>query len=105
MADAAAAEPQHAPFRTATGRLAAYDARLRLLTVETAAGSSTYRVAPDARVWVGKRRLPVSDLATRRWAQVTVAFAEREGVRTTHTVRLAEADQAGRSRQERERWQ
>jgi hypothetical protein len=63
-----------------------------------ATGSSTYRVAADARAWIGRRRLSVSDLAAHLGARVTIAFAEADGIRTTHTVRLAEGEPAGRSR-------
>jgi hypothetical protein len=98
MTDTPLAEPPHVAFRTATGRLAAYDMPTRLLTVEAATGSSRYRVAADARVWLGRRRLPVSDLAAYLGEQVTIAFAETNGVRTTHTVRVAEGERAGRSR-------
>jgi hypothetical protein len=85
-------------FRTATGTLAAFDRRERLLTVEAATGSSSYRVATDARAWLGRRRVPVSDLASYVGAQVTIAFGEVNGVRTTHTVRLAEGERAPRPR-------
>ncbi len=94
-------EPRTAPpqtaetppvFHTATGRLAAYDPRTRLVTVEAATGTSQYRVASDARVWMGRRRLSVSDLAKHLGAQTTVAFNQTDGVRATHTVRLADAE-------------
>ena len=98
MADTPLAEPPHIAFRTATGRLAAYDMPTRLLTVETVTGASRYRVAVDARVWLGRRRLPVSDLAACLGEQVTIAFSETKGVRTTHTVRVAEGERAGRAR-------
>ncbi len=90
------AEPRPA-FHTATGRLAAFDSGARLVTVETVTGASTYHVAADARVWIGRRRLPVGDLAGHLGAQTLIAFAEADGVRTTHTVRLAEGG-AGRAR-------
>lgn len=87
-----------AVFHTATGRLAAYEPRTRLVAVEAATGVSTYHVAADARVWVGRRRVSVSDLSRHLGAQTTVAFAEANGIRTTHTVRLAEGERAGRPR-------
>ena len=93
-----AAPPRPRPtFRTATGRLAAFDKRERLLTVESVAGSSSYRVAADARAWLGRRRLAVSDLAWYVGAQVTLAFGEVDGIRTTHTVRLAEGERPQRA--------
>ncbi len=91
-----AAEPRPT-FRTATGTLAAYDRRERVLTIDSAAGSSRYLVAADARAWLGRRRLHVSDLASYVGAQVTLAFGEVDGVRTTHTVRLAEGERPGRA--------
>jgi hypothetical protein len=76
---------------TATGTLIAYDATSRLLTVRSATGQSEFHVAGDARVWLGTRRLPTRQLAAQAGAQVTVAWSEAGGVRTTHTVRVAEA--------------
>jgi hypothetical protein len=61
-------------------------------------GSNVYLVAAAARAWIGRRRLPVSDLATHLVAQVTIAFAVTNGVRTTHTVRVADGERAGRAR-------
>jgi hypothetical protein len=77
-------------YQTATGTLAAYDPVTRVLTVRNAAGTSEFHVAADARVWLGSRRLPVSELGAHPGAEVTVAWAEVDGVRTTHTVRLEE---------------
>jgi hypothetical protein len=79
-----------ATHRTATGTLVAYDPLTRVLTVLSATGSSEFHVAFDARAWEGSRRLPVKELAVHMGAQVTVAWSEAGGVRTTHTVRLAE---------------
>lgn len=77
-----------ASHRTATGTLAAYDPVTRVLTVQSATGSSEFLVASDARAWEGSRRLPVRELRAHLGAQVTVAWSEADGVRTTHTVRL-----------------
>ena len=83
--------PAAAPSRhTSTGTMAGYDADTRQLTVSSASGSSAFHLAPDARVWLGNRRLAVAQLKTRVGAQVTVSWSEADGVRTTHTVRLAE---------------
>jgi hypothetical protein len=82
--------------RTATGKLTAYDPLTRVLTVQSATGSSEFHVAADARAWQGSRRLPVRELGAHIGAQVTVAWSEAGGVRTTHTVRLAESRGAGR---------
>lgn len=83
--------PAAAPSRhTSTGTMAGYDADTRQLTVSSASGSSAFHLAPDARVWLGNRRLPVAQLKARVGAQVTVSWSEADGVRTTHTVRLAE---------------
>ncbi len=79
-------------WRTTTGTLSAYDPRTRVLTLHSASGVSTFQVAGDARAWLGRRRLPVGQLGAHLGAQVTVAFGEADGVRTTHTVRLAEID-------------
>ncbi len=79
-------------WRTTTGTLTAYDRRTRVLTLRSASGVSTFQVAGDARAWLGRRRLPVGQLGAHLGAQVTVAFGEADGVRTTHTVRLAEID-------------
>ena len=76
---------------TSTGTMAGYDADTRQLTVSSASGSTAYHLAPDARVWLGNRRLPVAQLKARLGAQVTVSWSEADGVRTTHTVRLADA--------------
>jgi hypothetical protein len=76
--------------RTATGTLASYDPVTRILTVQSATGSSEFHVAPDARAWEGSRRLQVRELATHVGEQVTVAWSESGGVRTTHTVRLTD---------------
>jgi hypothetical protein len=86
----AAASSHH----TATGTMTAYDPVTRVLTVQSATGSSEYRVAPDARAWLGNRRLPVRQLGEHTGAQVTVAWSETDGVRTTHTVRVAESSAA-----------
>jgi hypothetical protein len=84
--------PSH---HTATGTMAAYDPGARALTVDSVTGSIVYRVASDARAWLGQRRLPLQQLASHVGAQVTVAWTEVDGVRTTHTVRLEEP-RAGR---------
>ena len=52
-------------------------------------------MASDARAWLGNRRLPVSQLGAHAGAQVTVAWSEADGVRTTHTVRLASRARRG----------
>ncbi len=83
-----------AGHRTATGTLAAYDPATRVLTVQSATGSSEFHVAADARAWEGSRRLPVHELGAHVGAQVTVAWSDAGGVRTTHTVRLTEAASA-----------
>ena len=80
--------------RTATGTLAAYDPVTRILTVQSATGSSEFHVASDARAWEGSRRLPVRELGAHVGEQVTVAWSEAGGVRTTHTVRLNETGNA-----------
>jgi hypothetical protein len=82
-----ASAPSH---HTATGTLIAYDAPSRLLTVRSATGLAEFHVAVDARVWLGTRRLPAPQLGAHAGAQVTVAWSEAGGVRTTHTVRVAE---------------
>ena len=84
-------------FETATGTLASYDTMTRTLTVRNATGASEFHVAADARLWLGNRRIPVSQLQAHTGAQVTVAWAEVDGVKTTHTVRLEEPG-AGRGR-------
>ena len=91
LADAQTAPPpgHHHKSATATGTLAAYDPQTRQLTVSSASGSSAFRLASDARVWLGNRRLPVAQLKQRIGAQVTVSWSERDGVPTSHTVRLA----------------
>jgi hypothetical protein len=76
---------------TATGTLTAYDPVTRVLTVRSATGFSEFHVAADARAWQGSRRLPVRELGAHIGAQVTVAWSEAGGWRTTHTVRLAES--------------
>jgi hypothetical protein len=82
--------PAAASSHTSTGTMAGYDADTRQLTVSSASGSSAFHLAPDARVWLGNRRLPVAQLRARVGAQVTVSWSDADGVRTTHTVRLAE---------------
>jgi hypothetical protein len=76
--------------RTATGTMTAFDPATRALTVASAKGSVVYRVASDARAWLGRKRLPVRQLPSHVGAQVTLAWSEVDGVRTTHTVRLEE---------------
>jgi hypothetical protein len=83
-----------ATHRTATGTLAGYDAVTRILRVQSATGSSEFHVASDARAWEGSRRLPVQELAAHVGEQVTVAWSESGGVRTTHTVRLTDTSSA-----------
>lgn len=73
---------------TASGTLAAYDPVTRVLTIRNAAGSLEFHVTADARLWLGSRRVPVAQLGTHAGAQVTVAWSEAGGVRTTHTVRV-----------------
>jgi hypothetical protein len=77
-------------YETATGTLEAYEPRTRVITVRSATGSSEFHVATDARFWLGRRRLPVSQLSAHTGEQVTVAWSERDGVRTTHTVRVTD---------------
>lgn len=84
-------------YHTATGTLASYDPEARVLTVRSATGSSEFRVASDARAFLGNRRLAVGDLGRHVGAQVTVAWSEEGGVRRTHTVRLA-VGRAGRGK-------
>jgi hypothetical protein len=79
---------------TATGTMTAYDPETRQLTVTSASGSTAFHLASDARVWLGIRRMPAAQLKTKIGAQVTVSFSETDGVRTSHTVRLA-ADEPG----------
>ena len=76
-------------YHTATGTLEGYDPEARVLTVHSATGSSEFQVASDARAFLGNHRLAIGDLGAHLGAQVTVAWSEKEGVRTTHTVRLA----------------
>jgi len=83
-----AAAPSH---HTATGTMTAYDPATRVMTVLSATGSTEFHVAADARAWLGTRRLPVSQLEAHAGTQVTVAWSESDGVRITHTVRLAES--------------
>jgi hypothetical protein len=80
-----------ASHHTATGTMTAYDAATRVLTVLSATGFSEFHVVAGARAWLGNRRLPVSQLGEHAGTQVTVAWSEADGVRTTHTVRLAES--------------
>ena len=76
---------------TATGTMTAYDPAARVLAIQAATGSTEFHVAADARAWLGSRKLPVSQLGAHVGAQVTVAWSEADGVRTTHTVRVAES--------------
>lgn len=76
---------------TATGTLAGYDPLTRVLTVRSATGSSEFHLAADARFWLGNRRLPVDRLRAYTGAQVTIAWSQVGGVRTTHTVRVTAA--------------
>jgi hypothetical protein len=79
-----------ASHHTATGTMTAYDPATRVLTVLSATGSTEFHVAADGRAWLGNRKLPVSQLEAHVGTQVTVAWSEADGVRTTHTVRLTE---------------
>ena len=85
----AAAEPRPS-HQTAAGTLTAYDSVTRVLTIRNATGSLGFHVAADARLWLGNRRLPDAQLGTHAGAQVTVAWSETGGVRTTHTVRVTD---------------
>ena len=78
-----------ATHHTATGTMTAYDPATRVLAIRAATGSTEFHVAADARAWLGSRRLPVSQLGAHVGAQVTVAWSESDGMRITHTVRLA----------------
>jgi len=89
-AQAAPPAERRASYQTATGTLTAYDTVTRVLTVLSASGSKEFHVATDARLWLGSRRVPVSQLSARAGAQVTVAWSDVDGVRTTHTVRVSE---------------
>jgi hypothetical protein len=84
------ATDQLSRHRTATGTMTGYDPESRVLTIRSAAGSTAYCVAPDARAWRGRRSLPLPQLPSHVGEQATVAWAEVDGVRTTHTVRLDE---------------
>ena len=86
----------HRSRHTATGTMAAFDPETRQLTVASAIGSAAYHLAADARVWLGNKRLPVSQLKARVGVQVTVSWSDADGVRTTHTVRLA-GDPSGKT--------
>jgi len=100
IASALAVRPALASWRhhaaTATGTMAAYDPETRVLTVASASGSTPYHLAADARVWLGNHRLPVAELPSHVGAQVTVSWSDADGVRTTHTVRLAVEPPGGR---------
>jgi hypothetical protein len=87
VSSAAEPRPSHP---TAAGTLAAWDPVTRLLTVRNATGSREFHVSADARFWLGNRRLPIVQLGSHVGAQVTVAWSEADGVRTTHTVRVAD---------------
>ena len=76
---------------TAAGTLTEYDPVTRVLTLRNAIGSSEFHVAADARFWLGNRRLPLAQLGAHAGAQVTVAWSETGGVRTTHTVRVTDS--------------
>jgi hypothetical protein len=80
-----------ASHHTATGTMTAYDSATRMLTVVSATGPTEFHVAVDARAWLGNRRLPLSQLGAHTGTQVTVAWSEADGLRTTHTVRLTES--------------
>jgi len=77
-------------YQTATGTLTAYDPVTRVLTVRSATSSTEFLVAEDARIWLGNRRLPVSQLGAHAGAQVTVAWSRTDRGRTTHTVRVTD---------------
>jgi hypothetical protein len=79
----------HLSFRTATGQVVSWDSGRRVLVLRAAGEETSFVVAADARLWVGTRHVALDRLAASLGAQATVAYAEREGVRTTHTVRLA----------------
>jgi hypothetical protein len=87
----AESRPAH---RTATGKLAAYDSTTRTLTLRSVSGSTSFHVAEDARVWLGRHRILSERLSQHVGAQATVAWAEVDGRPVTHTVRLAEGDAA-----------
>jgi hypothetical protein len=78
----------HPSYHTATGTMTVYDAEAHALTVDSATGPAVYRVASDARAWLGHKRLPLRLLASHVGALVVLAWSEVDGVRTTHTVRL-----------------
>ena len=69
--------------------VASYDSADRVLVLKSALGDSRFVVAPEARLWIGSRRVPVERLATSVGVQATVAYSDADGVATTHTVRLA----------------
>ena len=84
-----ASSRKHHHTATATGTMAAYDPDTRQLTVSSVSGSTVYRLANDARVWLGNHRLPVVQLKSRVGSQVTVSWSDADGVPTSHTVRVA----------------
>jgi hypothetical protein len=92
----AASAPPRTAHRTATGRLTAYDGAARTLTLRSVTGLSLFHLAEDARVWLGCHRLPAERLDRHLGAQATVAWADVDGVRVTHTVRLNESDPPAR---------
>jgi hypothetical protein len=85
-------EPGATAYRTATGRLSAYDGASRTLTLRSVIGSTAFHLADDARVWLGRKRLAPEKLGQHLEAQATVAWADVDGVRVTHTVRLSEGE-------------
>jgi hypothetical protein len=90
-AHAESPEGRRSSYQTATGTLDSYDSATRVLTVRSASGSKEFHVAPDARLWLGSRRVPVKELSSSAGAEVTIAWSDVDGVRTTHTVRVSEA--------------
>jgi hypothetical protein len=92
VAEGAMIRPRLHPV--ATGTLVAYDGAARVLTLRMATGLAVYHVAEDARLWLGRRRLPVRRLGGYLGAQATVTYVEKEGERVTHTIRLRKDDAA-----------
>lgn len=74
-----------------SGTIEAYDAAAHTLTLKTSKGSTTFTLAPDAKVWAGSKSVAVDALASDTGAKATVSYSESGGQKTAKTVRVASA--------------
>lgn len=71
------------------GTLSKYDAKTRVLTIETAKSVDSFVLAEKASIHLGSRVLPEEEIASHVGARVKVRFNESGGKRVATSVMLS----------------